>query len=313
MTYPRHTPGCARGFTLVEMLVTIVLTAIVAGFIVMFLDTPVESYFAQTRRSTLIDSANRIADGVTSDVRTALPNSLRVASTGSGVYALELLATDTAHPMARYYGPGDSAPSEPARILLQFAPSPPASSFSTLDMFNMSEATAYNTTDLLSIGNLGTAGSNAYDAATGVMTASGNTITITPQTPPSAVPPGTLIEDLVGLKLPMTFQSNGQADRNAYLVTGPVSYVCDPASSGDKNAGTVKRYTGYGVTLAQQVPPPGTTVALIAQNVVSCSISREFAKDTGYDFGEIAVLSVTLSLNGESFQVFLEAATRYDQ
>lgn len=312
MMGPRHThtPGHAFGFTLVEMLVTIVIAAIVAGFIGMLLNAPMESYFSQTRRSALVDSANRIAHAVTSDVRTALPNSLRATNNASGVYALELLATDPAHPMARYYGPGDDTPSVAGRVPLQFAST---SSFSTLDMFNMSETAAYSSPDLLSIGNLGAAASNAYIAATGVMTASGTIITITPQSPPGAAPPGTLTEDLVSVPAPVTFVWNGQIDRNAYLVTGPVSYVCDPASSGDANAGTVKKYTGYGVTAAQLVPPPGTTVALIAQNVASCSIYTEFAKDTGYNFGQIAVLSVSLSLDGQAFQLFLEAATKYDQ
>ncbi len=332
MTHPRQKLTGAFGFTLVEMVVTIVLTAIVAGFVAMFLATPIESYFAQTRRSALVDSANRIADAVTSDVRTALPNSLRAASPGRGVHGLELLATDTTTigtpsstnptgPTARYYGPGDAGKAD-----VNFFPPFPGTtkSFQTLDLFNMYEKSMIpiprTSPDLLSIGNLGIPGYDAYDTRTaggaevGVMTLLGNTISIVPQGPA-----GTPTEDLVTLKAKIRLPQPpaGVVDRNAYLVTGPVSYVCDPLSSGDVNAGTVKKYAGYGVSARQRVPPAmprrGGVVSLIAQNVTSCSIYTVSASATNYDFGEIAVLSVTISSGGESVQLFLEAPTKYDQ
>ena len=98
----RRSPRAA-GFTLVELIVVIVVTAIVASFMVLFLDAPMQSYFAQTRRSDLVDSANRITRAVTADARTALPNSMRVNPART---ALELLATTG---VARYYGQGDKA------------------------------------------------------------------------------------------------------------------------------------------------------------------------------------------------------------
>src|SRR5262249_31078432 len=73
------------------LIVVITVVAVVAALMIGSLETPVESYFAQSRRADLVDSADRILRSVASDVRTALPNSVRLTAAG-GVVALELLA-----------------------------------------------------------------------------------------------------------------------------------------------------------------------------------------------------------------------------
>ena len=47
----------ARGFTLIELVVALVLAAIVTGFVAAFLATPVRAYVAQTRREQMSDAA----------------------------------------------------------------------------------------------------------------------------------------------------------------------------------------------------------------------------------------------------------------
>src|SRR5690349_7030472 len=81
----------ARGFTLVELVIAISLSAIVVAFAAMFIVTPVKSYQAQARRAEMVDSADSVLRLVGRDVRAALPNSIRVVRTGN-VVALELLA-----------------------------------------------------------------------------------------------------------------------------------------------------------------------------------------------------------------------------
>jgi MSHA biogenesis protein MshO len=100
----------------------------------------------------------------------------------------------------------------------------------------------------------------------------------------------------------MTFQ-NVVAPHNAYLVSGPVSYVCDPV------AGTFRRYSGYSVTAAQAVPPAGPS-ALIAHDVSACAISFGYPNA---QYGQLAILRITLTSGGESLQVFLEVPTEYVQ
>lgn len=297
----RRSPGDA-GFTLVELVVVIVLTAIVASFMVLFLDAPMQSYFAQTRRSDLADSADRITRAVSTDVRTALPNSLRVNPAGT---ALELLATQG---VARYYGENDKNGTPPGEELTIGAP---AASFGTLDSFT-AQALPYQASYYVSVGNLGTPAYNAYSSATGVMT-SLRTITVdpNPSTPPAV--PG---ENLVNLGAPFTFQAAGApatqpSVHNAYLVSGPVSYVCSP-NPGNPAAGTIMRYSGYAVGPAQPVPPGGGTSALIAHDVSACTVSL-VAAPAGHAYGQLAVFTVTLSSNGESLQVFFEMPTEYSQ
>jgi MSHA biogenesis protein MshO len=299
------------GFTLIELIVVIVISASVAVFMVLFLDAPLESYFAQTRRSDLVDSGQRISDAVTADARTALPNSMRVNAAKT---ALELLATTG---VARYYGQGDKNGVSGEELviggpmtILSTATLP---SFGTLDFF--STQTLPYQPKYLSVGNLGTAAYTAYNGATGVMTPASTTITVGPN-PNTAPPPVNVAgENLVTLSTQMVFKAAGApaiqpSVHNAYLVSGPVSYVCRP-NAANPAAGTLKRYAGYAITAAQPVPPAGTG-ALIAHNVSACTISVVPAP-AGYAYGQIAVLAVTLTSNGESLQVFVEGPTEYAQ
>ena len=294
----------SAGFTLIELIVVIVVSAIVAVFMVLFLNAPVESYFAQTRRSDLVDSAHRISDAVTADALTALPNSMRTNPAGT---ALELLATEG---VARYYGQTDKP--APAGEELTIGSSAPT--FGTLDSFN-AQALPFPPPSYqapyLSIGNVGTVPYDAYNGAT-VMTPATTRITVGPN---PGTPPYVQGENYVTLSTPMTFQAPGApatqpSVHNAYLVSGPVSYVCN-ANAANPAAGTLKRYSGYAVRAAQRVPPAGTG-ALIAHDVSACTISVVPAP-AGYAYGQIAVLRITLASNGETLQVFLEAPTEYSQ
>ena len=277
-----HNATRAAGFTLVELVVVIVLSTIVASFIVLFLDAPIESYFAQTRRSDLVDSANRISDAVMADVRTALPNSLRIRTAGSQV-ALELLATEG---VARYYGQGDKQGVAGEELTIGIT-LPAVASFGTLDSFNPAPPPA-PPSPYLSIGNLGTPASpplgtqttapyDAYVPGNGVITGAATRVAVTPNpvTPPS--PPFVPGENLVTMTgAQVTFLAPGApaaqpSVHNAYLVSGPVSYVCDT------RAGTLTRYSGYAITSAQAVPPAGTG-APIAQNVSQCTLSIEIGR-----------------------------------
>lgn len=288
----------AAGFTLIELIVVIVLTAIVASFMVLFLDAPMQSYFAQTRRSDLVDSANRISRAVTADVRTALPNSLRVNPAGT---ALELLATTG---VARYYGQGDKNGAAGEELTIGTA----VASFGTLDSFT-TQALSYSGSYYVSVGNLGTATYDAYNSATGVMTSLG-TITVSPN---PKTPPYVPQENWVQLAGSFAFQSAGgpPSVHKAYLVSGPVSYVCNP-NPANPSAGTVIRYSGYAVSTAQPVPPAGGASAFIAHDVLACKIALVAAPGS-YAFGQLAILSVTLASNGETLQVFFEMPTEYSQ
>jgi MSHA biogenesis protein MshO len=72
----------STGFTLIEMILVIVITGIIAGVVAVFLRTPVESYFSTVRRAKLTEEADSALRFVARDLQAALPNS--IACTGSG-------------------------------------------------------------------------------------------------------------------------------------------------------------------------------------------------------------------------------------
>lgn len=284
--------AAAAGFTLLELVIVMAISAIVAVFVVFFLATPVEAYFAQTRRADLVDSADRILRSVAADVRTALPNSMRQSAAG-GVVALELLATGG---VARYYGAGDKQYIGGAQELAEeLSIGAPDQSFYTLDPFTPGSAGSY-----LAIDNQ--VPPLAYAAGAGVMTP--------PLTAFSVNALGATGEEWVQLpSAPGMNFTQASPTHSVFVVTSPVSYLCDT------NAQTLQRYTGYTPAAAQpatnaQLLAAGATVSLIAQNVSACSLTLVAAPASG-KFNQLVILTITLSNSGEILPVFDEVATEY--
>lgn len=72
-----------RGFTLVEMVVAITISAILMGTIAMIMSRPLQSYVEQSRRSQLVDTSDRIGRMLGNDLAKALPNSVRIDNVGN--------------------------------------------------------------------------------------------------------------------------------------------------------------------------------------------------------------------------------------
>ncbi len=60
------------------MIVVIAITGVLAAAVAVFIKNPVEGYVDAVRRADLTDLADTALRRMTRDVRTALPNSLRV-------------------------------------------------------------------------------------------------------------------------------------------------------------------------------------------------------------------------------------------
>ena len=149
------------GFTLIEVVIAITLSAVVAAFIANFIAVPVQSHLAQSRRSELQTSAETVTHWMSQDVQHALPNSLRVATIG-GRPVVEMIGIVTVTTYRR-----DtldiSAPDD------QF------------DIMGLPSAAATGVV----INNLGTAGHDAYAAVNDVVAAAqanplSSTITVNP-------------------------------------------------------------------------------------------------------------------------------------
>lgn len=85
-------PAQARGFTLVEAIVAMVITGIIAGMVAIFIRAPVDGYIDAQRRAALTDIADTAVRRMARDLRLALPNSVRMAADASGL-CLEFIPT----------------------------------------------------------------------------------------------------------------------------------------------------------------------------------------------------------------------------
>ncbi len=80
-----------RGFTLVEMIVVMVITGIIGGMVAMFIKAPVQGYVDSARRAEMTDIADTALRRLARDIRTAVPNSVRIPA-GVSTY-IEFLPT----------------------------------------------------------------------------------------------------------------------------------------------------------------------------------------------------------------------------
>ena len=271
----------ARGFTLIEMVVTIAVGAVVVAFMAMFIVMPMNAYTAQTRRAGLVDASDSALRFMARDIRGALPNSVRVAASGT-VTALELLATADG---ARYQ---DNGPVSNPALALDFTTA--SGAFATTVPFTQLTLPFSSNAYFLSIYNVGVPGANAYQM-TNVITPAGTTITVSAG--------ATSNQNLVTLNPPFQF-AYGSPEKRVYLVSGPVSYLCDTS------AGTLTRYSGYAIASTQPTSAAamsGAAAALVAANVASCSFT--YSAGTAQR-NALATLSLQIAQSGESVQLLNE-------
>jgi prepilin-type N-terminal cleavage/methylation domain-containing protein len=95
----------ARGFTLIELVVAIAISAIVLVFATMFIGAPLGAYETHSRRAALVADTSGAWPRMEADLRLALPNSLRASRNGNYVTIEMLKVID----VARYVPPISTA------------------------------------------------------------------------------------------------------------------------------------------------------------------------------------------------------------
>jgi prepilin-type N-terminal cleavage/methylation domain-containing protein len=86
-----------RGFTLIELVVSIAVSGIVVVFASLFIKTPIDAYLSQSRHAELLDSLGAAWPQMERDIHAALPTSVREMRNGS-IVALEMMtAVASAH------------------------------------------------------------------------------------------------------------------------------------------------------------------------------------------------------------------------
>jgi MSHA biogenesis protein MshO len=180
------------GFTLVEVVVAITISAIVLVFVAMFITAPVNAYDAQSRHTKLAAGAIDAWPQVETDLRAALPNSVRTRRNGSFV-VLEMLSVVDG---LRYM----QATNAPFKVAGMFRGATPGTTWNGV---------------YLSVGNTGLAGADAY-TLTGSMT------------PASSVQFAALAANEEQMTVTPVANLTGFSPKHwVYLVSGPVTYLCD--------------------------------------------------------------------------------------
>lgn len=187
-------PRQSQGFTLIELITVIVIVGILSVMGTNLVTLPVKSYFDQQRRTTLVDNAESALRLMQRDIRSALPNSLRI--TGGGK-VLELLHTNQGgRYRAKLAGNGSG------NILGFTAADASFDVIGTLDSAPRGELVIYN---------LGLAPADAY--------AGGNRATLSNSSTTSSI--SLSVAKLFPLQSPQ---------QRFYIVDTPITYACDTST-----------------------------------------------------------------------------------
>jgi MSHA biogenesis protein MshO len=250
-TFPlRH----ARGFTLVEMIIVIVITGIIGGMVAMFIRLPVQGYIDANARADLADLADTATRRIMRDVRLALPNSVRVSTDGK---YLELLLTKAG---GRYLSQDD-----PPGLGAVLAFDPVDAGANENQFTIVGNAPAIAPGDFIAVYNMGDNLPDAYGCAV-----NGGVCNLARV----AAVSGTLVTMASNPFLAQSPQKFPSPSHRFQVVSTPVSYVCDP------QAGTLTRYSGYTIQAAQPLAAGAAPLsnapvrALLAQKILKNTLER---------------------------------------
>ena len=266
-----------------EAVVVIAISGIIVAAVALFIRAPITGYVDTAFRAELTDIADTALRRIGRDLRTALPNSIRVTTVGS-VYYLEYLEVRTG---GRYRAVTSSSSTLPAcpnddpRItdedILSFYASPSVSTdtcFKTLG--NIPNSAKIVNTDYVVVFNLGIPGDSAYESPNTNKSLVSSTCTCSASPPTgsssacSSCTAGSNYDEVIIAAQTFRYPSPGS---RFHVVSGPVSYVCDPVG------GTLRRYSGYAIQASQPnstgAAPLSTAPvnALLASHVSGCSFN----------------------------------------
>lgn len=283
-----------RGFTLIELVVVIVISGIIAVVASQLIQRPVEMYQSQASRARLVDRADTALVQITRELRDALPNSVRIGCSGR---CLEFLHVMTG---GRYRAAPEADP-----LRLSFNPADADSRFEVLGPLadsgliqtggSVNDCRSMNSSCLV-IYNTGLLGSDAYNLD--------NAATI------SAVNTGSPVTlDFInsGFSGSQTAFPASSPDQRFYIVDTPITYLCDPGN------GTIRRYQGYNLQTMQSAVDSHAELlaqgnpaehALLVDQVSACNFTYTPGTPTR---NGLVTLEITVQEQNESITLLQQA------
>lgn len=288
------------GFSLFELVLTIMLMGLMAATVSVFISGPILSYIETANRAELVSLAGQSLTQMERDVKASVPNSVRIARGGT---ILEVLRTQAAIP----YKVGASGVPDGLSVAGGFQQAGGQQFFRVQGKFLdkvygqhpqwqavVFHQPRYDQQDF----NRPENGLNAYgEGRSFQMTVFGRDgqprnvpyfghvispkgVNVVPGDQPFLLgltgegwqPDGT--QDIVALRVPHSFSAHSP-NNMLYLVDSPVTYHCDLA------AGTLTKYWDYPIQAQQPDPryssrmPAGARSALVANRITNCQFSFE--------------------------------------
>jgi MSHA biogenesis protein MshO len=259
----------ARGFTLVEAIVVIVIIGILGAIVAVFIRAPIQGYADTVARAEASDEADLALRRMAREIRLALPNSVRVNADGS---AIEFLLTKTG---GRYLAVEDAVPDKPVLDFVDAA----RTEFTVVGGLQAD----VEVDEYVAVYNLGPgmAPSDAY----GFNGSSRNIARVSERAGAGA----TLLklrDNPFARDDPMP-----SPGRRFQIVSTPVTYACE-----NRNGALVlTRYAGYTIRAEITDPMAGASSGVLARRVANCASLFSYGEaDVELRRSALVLLALTL-------------------
>lgn len=290
-----------RGMTLIELIIVIVIAAIVAAISSSFIVSSVTGYSDLARRAQLVDAAEMSLRKMARDIRRALPNSVRVDTSGRVIEMLNIADG------ARYReGPGQ-IPGGHNHANPQYRLNiggTDTNGFNIVGTFQNVAVPFSSTSERLSIYNQGITGADAYADA---QLLSGPYVITNPAVTTFSVAPDISADEHQILPVTGNFHfAFASPSQRVYIVDTPVTYLCAPGANG-----TITRYWSYAINSSQPTdaavaPLVSASSELLTTPVTACSFT--YLPGTDQRSG-LVTLDITVSdaASGERIRLLYQA------
>ena len=272
------------------MIVVIVITGIIGGMVAVFIRAPVQGYADSARRAEMTDIADTALRRIGRDLRTAVPNSVRIPVAAGSTY-LEFIPTRDGG-RYRVSPTGGGGGCGAAGDDLDFTA--PDTCFEIVG-----SPIAFVAGDQIVVGSTQSDGSLPYKsaAAGGVMR------------PIAAAGVGGA-QQVVKMTSTVAFPASSELDGHRFEVVPAdqqaVTYACTgtlgPLDANGDGQGALTRYWAYGFIVPQPVPPLGGSSAVLADKVSACN----FVYNTSNARDSLVAISLTITRGGESVNLYHE-------